>query len=147
MGKKSFIVILIMIFSFSVFTIANAFKLKSFLEKAAKVEAARQVVKVAAKPLNSFINTVLMQHGAGITARTKVVPIVKAGTSLEVGMAQVTGATKDVERVRAVYELDTHFGGNHRFTVRIFIPSSHMNPLKFDRVQGVGVSAILEGRI
>ncbi|WP_371367301.1 hypothetical protein SRRS_13090 [Sporomusa rhizae] len=97
-------------------------------------------------PLNSFINKLTAQHGAGTDYATKVVPIVSVGNNGYIGAAQVTGAQELVDQTKAVLQLEGNFNGNS-FRVKALIPINSTNPLHFSRVQGVGVSAIIDVRI
>ncbi|MCK5685048.1 hypothetical protein KAJ27_13040 [bacterium] len=147
--KKFLILSLVMVMVFTNITIVSAFKIKNLLKDALKVEVARQSVKALAKPLNKFVNTLLMNNGVEAATMTKVVPILKAGinTKAEVGLAQVAGPADRLSRVKAVWEIDGRFGGNNRFAVKAFVPSSSMNPFKLNRINGVGISAIISGRL
>jgi len=73
-------------------------------------------------PLNNFINTLMAKHGAGTDYATKVVPILTVGSKGYIGAAQVTGPTDLVDQTEA----------------------DSKNPTNFSRVQGVGVSAIID---
>ena len=147
--KKFIIISIVTVMIFTNITFVSAFKIKNLLKDVLKVEVARQSVKALAKPLNKFINTLLMNNGVQAATMTKVVPILKAGvnTKTEVGMCQVAGSAERLNLVKAVWEIDGRFGGNNRFTIKAFVPSSSMNPFKLNRINGVGVSAIITGRL
>lgn len=98
------------------------------------------------KPLNNFINTLMAQHGADTEFSTKVVPIVTVGSKGYIGAAQVTGPAELVEQTEAVLQLEGNFNGS-QFRVKALIPIDSKNPVNFSRVQGVGVSAIIDVRI
>lgn len=97
-------------------------------------------------PLNNFINTLTFKHGAGTDYATKVVPILTFGSGGYVGAAQVTGPEDLVDRTEAVVQIEGNFNGN-QFRVKALIPIDSKNPVNFSRVQGVGVSAIIDVRI
>lgn len=147
--KKFIVLSLVVALFLANLTIGNAVKIKNILKNAVKVEVVRQSVRAMAEPLNDFINGLLGQRNAEVRDMTKVVPIFMAGinTDSEVGMAQVAGPAELVSQVRCVWEIDSRFGGNGRFTIKVYIPSNSMNPFKLDRVGGVGVSAIIAGSI
>lgn len=147
--KKLLVMYTILVFVFVNVTVVNAVKLKELFKDALKVETVRQSVKALAGPLNDFVNTLLMNNGVAATSMTKVVPIFMAGVNskAEVGLAQVAGSPELIAEVKAVWEIDGRFGGNNRFAVKAFVPSSSMNPFKLDRVNGVGISAIISGRL
>lgn len=99
-----------------------------------------------AKPLNNFINTLTAKHGASSDYATKVVPIITVGSGGYIGAAQVIGTQELVDRTEAVLQLEGNFNGN-QFRVKALIPIDSKNPVKFNRVHGVGVSAIIDVRI
>ena len=97
-------------------------------------------------PLNNFINTLTFKHGAGTDFATKVVPIVTIGGGTHIGAAQVTGDQDLIDQTKAVFQAEAAFGGN-QFRVKTLIPIDSTNPTNFSRVQGVGVSALIDVRI
>lgn len=99
-----------------------------------------------ASPLNNFINTLMFKHGAGTDYATKVVPIISFGNGGHIGAAQVTGPEELVEQTKAVVQLDGNFNGN-QFRVKGLIPIDSKNPTNFSRVQGVGISAVIDVKI
>lgn len=105
------------------------------------------LVSAVAGPLNDFINTITFNKGAKVEGHTKVVPIVSFGSGTRIGAAQVAGPRGDaVERTKAVAQLETRF--QDRLRVKILVPIDSENPLqRFNRVQGVGVSAIIDVRL
>lgn len=99
-----------------------------------------------AKPLNSFINTLTFKSGGDHTYATKVVPIITLGSGGYVGAAQVMGDQELVDQVKAVIQAEGNFNGN-KFRVKALIPIDSKNPTNFSRVQGVGVSAVIDVKI
>ena len=83
-----------------------------------------------------------LQKGAGNEFATKVVPIISIGTGKQIGAVQVTGSQALVNKTEAVLQVEGSLLGSVR--VRALIPSDSVNPLKFNRVQGVGVSALVD---
>lgn len=80
------------------------------------------------------------------SAMTKVVPIISAGSGTHVGAAQVMGPASEVQRVRAVAQVEgTVFGGVVR--IKALIPVSTTSVTNIRRVDGVGVSAIIDIKI
>lgn len=98
-----------------------------------------------AGPLNNFINTLTVKHGAGSDYSTKVVPIITFGTGGYVGAVQVTGPQPLVDETKAVIQIEADF--DRQFRVKALIPIDSKNPTNFSRVQGVGVSAMIDIRI
>jgi len=97
-------------------------------------------------PLNNFINTLTFKHGAGSDYATKVVPIVSVGNKGYIGAAQVTGTQELVDQTEAVLQLEGNFNSS-TFRVKALVPIDSTNPVNFNRVQGVGISAIIDIRI
>ena len=95
--------------------------------------------------IDSFLNKLLKQNNLSTVYATKVVPIVSIGTSGYIGAAQVTGPTEEVERVQAVAQLEASF--NNIARIKGLIPIDSTNPSGASRIQGVGVSAIIDLKI
>lgn len=97
--------------------------------------------------INSFLNTTLAQRDAAISESTKVVPIISLGNGSHIGAAQVMGPQSAVRQVQAVGQGELNIGGAGIRLNGLF-PIDTINPLKgVNRVQGVGVSAIIDFRI
>jgi len=97
-------------------------------------------------PLNNFINTLTLKNGTSTEYATKVVPIITIGGGTYVGAAQVTGEQDLIDQTKAVLQIEAAFGGN-QFRVKSLIPIDSTNPTNFSRVQGVGVSALIDVKI
>src|SRR5688572_4202989 len=70
--------------------------------------------------------------------KKKLVPILTFGTSLNVGVAQVAGAEKDVNRCKAVAQLETDYKDKAR--IKILVPIQTEKIVQhIDRVPGVSV--------
>jgi hypothetical protein len=125
---------------------APALDLGDVLKGGALILGGGALVKAAAGPLNEFLNTVTFNKGAKYDGYTKVVPIVSLGNGAHIGAAQVGGNTSAaVEKTQAVAQLEADFKG---IRARVLIPIDDVNPLKqFRRVQGVGVTAIIDVKI
>lgn len=95
--------------------------------------------------INDFLNKILAQNNLSTTYTTKVVPIVSVGTNGYIGAAQVTGPASEVERVEAVAQLEASF--NNVARVKGLLPIDSKNPVNASRIQGVGVSAIIDLKI
>ncbi len=111
-----------------------------------KVGGIAIVIDKFAGPLNNFINTLTAKHGAGSDYATKVVPILTFGSGGYIGAAQVIGPQDLVDRTEAVVQIEGNFNGN-QFRVKALIPIDSKNPVNFSRVNGVGVSAVIDVRI
>lgn len=102
------------------------------------------VVSAIAGPINDFINTITLNKGAKVEGHTKVVPIVSIGSGTHIGAAQVAGPRGEaIGSTKAVAQIEADF--QKRIRVKILVPIDSENPLqRFRRVQGVGVSAIID---
>lgn len=128
--------------SFSAVPAAKALGLGDVL----KVGGMSVLINSFATPLNNFINTLTAKSGAGTKYATKVVPILTMGSGGYVGAAQVTGEEALVKKTKAVIQIEGDFNGS-QFRVKALIPIDSKNPVDFSRVQGVGVSAIIDIKI
>lgn len=99
-----------------------------------------------AGPLNNFINTLTAKHAVSSDYATKVVPVIVVGSGTYAGAAQVTGPQSLVDETQAVLQIEGNFNGD-KFRIKALIPIDSKNPLKFSRVQGVGVSAQIDVKI
>lgn len=124
----------------------SAFDLGSVLGGVVKVGGIGYLVDRYSEQLNSAINSIMMKKGAGTNYATKVVPIVSIGNSGYIGAAQVIGDADQVEKVEAVGQLEISWN-DKLFRIKGLIPMDSKNPLSFSRVQGVGVSAVIDVRV
>ncbi|HET6384649.1 MAG TPA: hypothetical protein VFJ58_14745 [Armatimonadota bacterium] len=107
-----------------------------------KVAGIGYAVKVFGGQINSFLNTVLQEHNVGGLPATKVVPIIRLGSTTAVGAVQVAGRPDVVSRVQAAVEGDLVVG---RAQLRYLLPVNSLSLSKLPgRVSGVGVSAIID---
>ena len=125
---------------------ASAIDIGDILKKGALIVGGGAVVTAIAGPINDFINTVTLNKGAKFQGHTKVVPIVSFGSGTHIGAAQVGGQSKSaVENTQAVAQLEVDFKG---VRVKVLVPIDSINPVeRFRRVQGVGVTAIIDVKI
>lgn len=119
---------------------SQAFSLGSIL----KVGGIGFIVDRFGTQIDSFLNKILKQNNLSTTYATKVVPILSVGNSGYIGAAQVTGPASEIERVKAVAQVEASF--NSTIRVKGLIPIDSMNPTSANRIQGVGVSAIIDVR-
>lgn len=139
--KKRFVIGLLMVCLVSMAAVptTRAFNIGDIL----KVGGIGFVVDKFSKPLNSFINTLMFKHGAGNDYATKVVPIITLGSGGYIGAAQVIGPEDLVNQTEAVIQIEGNFNGR-QFRVKGLVPIDSKNPVNFSRVNGVGVSAIID---
>ncbi len=116
------------------------------LGKVLKGAAIAVLTNALSDQLNDFINTVTLNKGVPPEAETKVVPILAFGSGTRAGAAQVTGPRKLVNRVKVVVQIETKFSAKN-LDIEIFVPSDTLNPINFNRVEGVGVSALIDLRL
>jgi len=75
--------------------------------------------------------------------KKKIVPILTFGSSLNVGVAQVAGEEKDVDKCKVVAQLETDYKDVAR--IKILVPVQSENVVNhIDRVPGVSVTAIAD---
>ena len=125
---------------------ASAIDIGDILKKGALIVGGGAVVTAIAGPINDFINTVTFNKGAKFQGHTKVVPIVSFGSGTHIGAAQVGGHSRTaVNNTQAVAQLEVDFKG---VRAKILVPIDSLNPVeRFRRVQGVGVTAIIDVKI
>lgn len=110
-----------------------------------KVGGVGLIVSKFGPQINDAINKVTLQHGVEVKQVTKVVPILSVGQGGFIGAAQVMGAQEDVDRVKAVAQLEGKFNA---FRFKVLIPVESEKAVKnLKRVNGVGVSAIIDIKI
>ena len=124
---------------------AQAFNLGSLLGGVLKVGGVNFVIDKYADSINGFLNNLLKQNNLSTTYSTKVVPIVSLGGGAHIGAAQVTGPSSEVERVEAVAQIEASFNSVAR--VKGLVPTDSKNPSTANRIQGVGISAIIDLKI
>ena len=120
---------------------ANAFGLGDVV----KVGGIGFLVDRFAGPLNNFINTLLLRNKAEVGYATKVVPILSLGSGGYIGAAQVMGPQEAVDQTQAVIQIEGDFNGN--FRVKALVPIDSKNPVNFTRVNGVGLSAVIDVKV
>ena len=95
--------------------------------------------------IDSFLTKALDERDAAAMGATKVVPILSLGRGGYIGAAQVVGNPENVQRVKAVFQVEGRFGG---VRAQMLLPTTtdrvSGNP---DRAKGVGVSAVIEFEI
>ena len=124
----------------------DAFDFKRFFRKTAKVLGISGLVRAFARPLNSFINELLVNKKVENRDKTKVVPIISFGERKAIGAAQVSGSDEALEKVRAVILYEDVYK-DKRFRVKALVPGDSSNPTRFSRVYGIGVTAVIDVKI
>lgn len=116
----------------------QAFNLGSIL----KVGGISVLVDKFGTQINDFLNKLLMKNGVGTDYATKVVPIISVGSGKYVGAVQVVGPKSQVDKVQAVGQLEGSF--NNIARAKALIPLATKDITNLNRVQGVGVSAMID---
>ena len=125
-------------------TVANA---DPFINKVLTGAAGIYGVKLIAGPLNSFLDNIFLTNHMANQGKTKVVPILQAGTGTYVGAAQVSGPQNLVDQVQAVGSLAFEWNGGV-WRGSLLVPIDNLNPAKgYKRVYGVGVDAVINARL
>jgi hypothetical protein len=124
-----------------VVTTAQAIDLGQIL----KVGGVAWLVSQYGDQIDSFLTKTLDEREAAVRGATKVVPILSLGGGGYVGAAQVVGNPENVQRVKAVIQVEGKLGG---VRAQLLLPTvtdrASGSP---DRAKGVGVSAVIEFRI
>ena len=139
--KKRFVIgmLVVCLLSITSARATQAFGLGDIL----KVGGISILISKFSEPINKFINTLTFKHGVGNDFATKVVPILSFGDGGYVGAAQVIGPEDLVDKTEAVIQIEGDFSGN-TFRVKALIPTDSKNPTNISRVNGVGVSAMID---
>lgn len=96
------------------------------------------------KDINSFINHLLDQNQKDTKAATKVVPIISALDGVGVGAAQVTGDKSKVDKVKACLQIESNKTFGSPVRIRCVVPVDKKAISNVNRVEGVGVSALID---
>lgn len=109
-----------------------------------KVVGVGAAVKQFGPQINDGINK-LTKHTDTRAETTKVVPIISAGIASRqaIGAAQVIGPKDKVDQVAAVAQLDQDILGRE-VKIRAMVPVSSKEFKDIKRVEGVGVSGIVD---
>ena len=96
-------------------------------------------IKNYGSTLNSAINKISFNKGLA----TKVVPMVSFGEKAYIGGGQVTAPAADIKKVQAVWQYEDFFGSG-KCRIKVLVPTNSTNPLKMKRVDGAGVTAVVD---
>jgi hypothetical protein len=98
------------------------------------------MVNANRRSLDDFAREVTLARG---TAPTRAVISGSLGDRAYVGAAQLAGSAKVLPKVNALWQWDDTLDRG-RIRVRYLVPSDSTNPLKVRRLDGVGLTALLE---
>jgi hypothetical protein len=112
-----------------------------------KVGGIGYVVEKFGGQINDFVNKLTLNNKMESKQYTAVVPILTVGSGGYVGAAQVMGNKKNVQKCKAVVQIEGNalFGKNIR--AKALVPVDAKSVTNIKRVDGVGVSAIIDIRI
>lgn len=119
---------------------AQAIDLGSIL----KIGGVVLVISTFGKDIDKTINKVLSQNQVAAVGASKVVPIFSIGRGAYIGAAQVMGTPADVKRVKGVVAGEATLGklsGSYLAPISTQKPSGGSG---LNKVDGVGVSAIVD---
>jgi len=142
--KKFLLPLLVLTLVVALLTSAYAIDLGDLAERAILGGIIALIVDRFSGQLNDFINTLMMHEKLAPQEATKVVPIISMGKALYVGAAQVVGPRDKVNQVQAVAQLEGGFRGE-QFRVKALVPITERGKVtNLQRVQGVGISAVID---
>jgi len=104
------------------------------------------LVDQLAPQINKAINTLMLNNKVENKQETKVVPIISVGQGGRVGAAQVIGEKADVDRVKAVAQIEGSFSGG-KFRLKGLLPVESLDVTHLKRVYGVGLSALIDYKL
>lgn len=96
-------------------------------------------VKVVGPEINKVVNAISFNKGEA----TCFVPYASIGEKAYLGGAQVSGSALTISKVKAVWQYEDLFDGG-KFRVRAVVPVSALNPLEAKRVDGTGITAVVD---
>lgn len=121
----------------------NLKNIKEDLKSVAKAAGIVYLVKQFGSALNDAANKALADKSVPNVEATKVVPILTVGEGLDAGACQITGPKDKVDKVKMVYAINSTLDKGEKFYIEGLVPSTSTNPLKIDRVYGVGVVSMI----
>jgi hypothetical protein len=114
------------------------------LGKILKGGAIALVVDRFGPQINQGINKLTGARNLSPGQATKVVPILSIGSGSYLGAVQVTGAERDLEKVKAVAQLEGRVNVIGGVRLRALVPIAARSVSSLKRVPGVGVSALVD---
>jgi len=124
-------------------TAAAKIDMGDILGGAVKVVGVKALIDKFGPDINKSINKLLDNNDASVNASTKVVTIVSPIGNKHIGACQVTGPKAAVDKVGSVAQLETSFM-DKLFRLKALVPIEGADPTRIKRVEGVGVSAIID---
>jgi hypothetical protein len=117
------------------------------LDKVLKGGAIAVAVDKFGPDINKGINSLTGDRNLSTQQATKVVPILSIGSGEYLGAVQVTGPKAQVNKVKAVAQLEGNFRLIGGIRLKALIPIEARSVSNIRRVPGVGVSALVDIRL
>ena len=115
------------------------------LDQILKIGGVQLIVSQFGGSINSILNRVTGQNNLNDpNSVTKIVSVLSAGSRGAIGIVQVSGPREQVDKVKAVAQLQTQVRALSTIQARVLIPVDSNNLKDIRRVPGVGVSAIVD---
>lgn len=112
-----------------------------------KVGGIAFVVDKFGDQINDFVNKLTMNKDLATTEATAVVPILSIGSGSYIGAAQVIGAKENVEKCKAVVQIEGNTVLGRNIRAKALVPVGSKSTSNIKRIYGVGVSAVIDIRI
>ena len=112
-----------------------------------KVGGVGFVVDKFGSQINDFINKLTANNNMSTTEATDVVPIISLGGGGYIGAVQIIGAKANVDKCKAVVQLEANAAFGKNIRVKALVPVGSKTTSNIKRIYGVGVSAIIDIRI
>ncbi|MCC6446399.1 MAG: hypothetical protein IT210_23480 [Armatimonadetes bacterium] len=141
MKRRSVVIVFLAIAALALVSVAWAqFDLGGLLKVGGSVVVAEKL----GPQIDRGLNQVLGSKNLKANAATKVVTILSLGSGARVGLAQVTGPKSLVDRVKAVGQIEAGVSVLGSVRAKILIPINAKSITNVRRVNGVGVSAVID---
>lgn len=112
-----------------------------------KVGGVGFIVEKFGGQINDFINKLTANKNLSTTESTNVVPIISLGGGGYIGAVQIIGAKANVEKCKAVVQLEANAAFGKNLRIKALVPVGSKTTSNIKRIYGVGVSAIIDIRI
>jgi hypothetical protein len=135
-------ILLTVVLSAAVGTLASA-----QLGKILKGGAIALAVDKFGPQIDRGINSLMNSRNLNTGQKTKVVPILSIGNGGYAGAVQVTGPDEQLDKVKAVAQLEGNIKVIGGVRIRALIPIAARSVSNIQRVPGVGVSALVDVKL
>jgi hypothetical protein len=97
--------------------------------------------------IDKGINSLMNSRNVSTGQATKVVPILSIGSGSYAGAVQVTGSETQLDKVKAVAQLEGRIKVIGGVRIRALVPIAARSVSNIQRVPGVGVSALVDVKL